>query len=190
MEERREQKRSESMVFMIIALVFALSGTASGFADGPPPGQTGGFDEYDCTECHMGGPVNASGGKLAVYGIPDPFKPGRFYSLTVELNSGGVVRAGFEMSSRIQGSGAQAGTFLPVDDRVSFARKKGVQYTRQTKKGSLVAEGDTTVRWRLRWVAPATGPVVIHVSATAADGDGSALGDAIYTKEFVLNIEH
>jgi hypothetical protein len=177
------------MVFTLLALACALSGTAWGFADGPPPGQTGGFDEYDCTECHMGGPVNAPGGELFVHGIPGSFRPGRFYSLAVELNREGMGRAGFQISSRFQGSGAKAGTFLPVDERVSFAEKKGVQYARQTKRGSLVAIGEKTVRWRLRWVAPSTGPVVIHVSATAADGDGSALGDAVYTKEFLFNIE-
>jgi hypothetical protein len=158
MEERREQKRSGVMAFTLLALACALSGTAWGFAGGPPPAQTGGFDEYDCTECHMGGPVNAPGGEIAVSGIPASFRPGRFYSLTVELKREGMVRAGFEISSRYEG-GAKAGTFLPMDDRV------------------------------LRWVAPPTGPVVIHVSATAADGDGSPLGDAVYTKEVVFNIE-
>jgi hypothetical protein len=188
MEERREQKRSGVMAFTLLALACALSGTAWGFAGGPPPAQTGGFDEYDCTECHMGGPVNAPGGEIAVSGIPASFRPGRFYSLTVELKREGMVRAGFEISSRYEG-GAKAGTVLPMDDRVSFAEKKGVQYARQTKRGSLVAIGGNTVRWRLRWVAPPTGPVVIHVSATAADGDGSPLGDAVYTKEVVFNIE-
>jgi hypothetical protein len=57
----------------------------------------------------------------------------------------------------------------------------GVQYAGQKKGGSSVSAADVT-RWRVEWTAPDRGgPVLIHVSANAADGNESADGDFVYT---------
>lgn len=41
-------------------------------------------------------------------------------------------------------------------------------------------------RWTVRWTAPDSGrDLVVNVSAVAADGDDSQLGDHVYTLEAV-----
>jgi hypothetical protein len=55
-----------------------------------------------------------------------------------------------------------------------------VQYLSQRKSGAM-PDGDSA-RWMLVWTAPqSTAPVTFHIAANAADGDGTAEGDYVYT---------
>lgn len=154
------------------------------YAEGAPPGFSGGFKEESCHACHFHEEVNAAPGRVSIDGLPATFAPGQRYTLTITLQRTGMKLAGFQLAARFKDDGAQAGTLAagPDDgDRVGVESQGGIQYAGQKKAGVMpAAEG--AARWTVEWTAPARGgPVAFHVSANAADGNESADGDFVYT---------
>ena len=185
-----------------LAAVLAVVGTAafvsaplepaapasSTHATGPPAAHTGGFGEPTCAECHIGYPVNAPGGMVSVRGLPQAYRPGAEYRLTVMLQSEEMGAAGFELAARIAGgerAGTSAGTLRPVDSRVAVTDSMGVAYAHQTPAGSQVTDPDLAT-WTVSWTAPRAGTVAVHVAANSANGDQSPLSDLVYTAESTL----
>jgi hypothetical protein len=154
------------------------------YAEGAPPGFSGGFKEESCHACHFHEQLNSGGGRLTIEGVPASFDAGRRYTLTIRLTRAGMKRAGFQLATRFKDSGEQAGTLVPGPDeaeRVTVESHSGVQYAGQKKGGSSVSAADAA-RWTIEWIAPERGgPVIVHVSANAADGNESADGDFVYT---------
>lgn len=157
---------------------------AHAYAEGAPPGFSGGFKEESCHACHFHAAPNTPPGRVTIDGIPARFAPGERYTLTVTLDRAGMKRAGFQLTARFNDGGGQAGTIAAVSidaERVQIDRQSGIQYAGQKKAGSAVAE-DARARWTIEWVAPPRGgAVVFNVAANAADGNESADGDYIYT---------
>jgi hypothetical protein len=154
------------------------------YADGAPPGFSGGFKEDSCHACHFDGEPNSSPGRLTIEGVPAMFARGERYTLTITLTRPGMQLAGFQFAARFKDSGAQAGTIAPgADDaeRVGVESLTGVQYAGQRKAGAAVGAAGAT-KWTVAWTAPQSGgPVIFNVSANAADGNGNANGDFVYT---------
>ena len=155
------------------------------YADGAPPGFSGGFKEESCHACHFHAEPNSGGGRVTIEGVPAKFAAGERYTLTITLTRAGMKRAGFQLAARFKDSGAQAGTLAPSSadgERVKVEKtQSGVQYAGQKQAGSSVDAGDTA-RWTIEWTAPDhAGPVMFHVAANAADGNESADGDFVYT---------
>ena len=157
------------------------------YADGAPPGFSGGFREESCHACHFHQTLNAAPGKLVVDGMPATIVPGQRYTLTITLMREGMKRAGFQLAARFKNTGAQAGTLLAGSSdarRVKVENQGGVLYAGQNKVGSEIIENGK-VKWSVDWVAPVTGAAVIfNVAANAADGDERVDGDFIYTVMF------
>ena len=154
------------------------------YAEGAPPGFSGGFKEESCHACHFHAAPNSGGGRITIDGVPAKFAAGERYTLTLTLVRAGMKRAGFQLAARFAQSGAQAGTLAPgpaEQERVAVESQGGVQYAGQKKTGSSVGSGDA-VRWTIEWTAPAGGgPVIFHAAANAADGNESVDGDFVYT---------
>jgi hypothetical protein len=154
------------------------------YAEGAPPGFSGGFKEESCHACHFHEELNAGGGRVAIEGVPATFAAGDRYTVTVTLTRAGMKRAGFQLTARFKDSGAQAGTLAAgpgEGERVGVDRQGSVQYAGQKKAGSAPGAADAA-RWTIEWTAPDRGgPVIFHVSANAADGNESADGDFVYT---------
>lgn len=155
------------------------------YPDGAPPGFSGGFEEESCHACHFHAEPNTPPGAVTIEGVPTRFRPGTRYTLTVSLQRAGTKLAGFQLTARFTGSGSQAGSLAPAAaevDRLSVEVQSGVQYVGQKKAGTA-SIGDTA-RWTVEWTAPASGgPVTFHVAANAADGNGSADGDYVFTAQ-------
>ena len=155
-----------------------------GYAEGAPPGFSGGFKEESCHGCHFHAAPNSGGGRVTIEGVPARFAAGERYKLTVTLTRAGMKRAGFQLTARFKDGGAQAGALAPdpaEGKRVGVERQSDVQYAGQRKDGSSVDAGDTA-RWTIEWTAPpGGGTVIFHIAANAADGNESADGDFIYT---------
>jgi hypothetical protein len=155
-----------------------------GYAEGAPPGFSGGFGEGSCHECHFHAPLNAPGGRVAIEGLPASFAAGERYTITVTLTRTGMKRAGFQLTARFKDGGAQAGALAAgADDgeRVKVETQGGVQYAGQKVAGSTVGAADV-MRWTIQWTAPSHAAVVVfHVAANAADGNESADGDWVLT---------
>jgi hypothetical protein len=168
----------------VLVLALPSAGRGGAYPDRPPPAHTGGFGEPTCAQCHFGAAVNAPGGRLAVDGVPQAYRSGERYRLTVRVEKPELGAGGFQLAARFA-DGAQAGTLRPVDGRAQvIAGRGGVQYAGHTEEGAASA-GDARIAWEVEWTAPeaAAGPVSFHASANAANGDESALGDFVYTLE-------
>jgi hypothetical protein len=154
------------------------------YAEGAPPGFSGGFKEDSCHACHFDAELNSAGGRVTIEGIPAQFVAGERYTLTVTLTRAGMKRAGFQLTKRSKQSGAQAGVLAPgsaEQGRVGVESQGGVQYAGQKKSGASVSSDDV-VRWTIEWTAPDRGgPVIFHAAANAADGNESTDGDFVYT---------
>lgn len=152
------------------------------YADGAPPGFSGGFGEQSCHACHFHAPVNTGPGRVALAGIPGRFVGGQEYAVTVTVSRPGMAIAGFQLTARFARDGSQAGRLAPGPDeaeRIRIEVQDGVQYANQRRAGTpLQASGVT--RWTLLWTAPQSGAVVFHVAANAGDNDESAQGDDVY----------
>jgi hypothetical protein len=161
----------------------AASSTTPKYADGAPPGFTGGFGEQACDACHFEAAVNTKPGQLTLTGVPQRFAAGERYSLTLTLSRPGMAMGGFQLSARMENGGAQAGALTPgpgEEKRIKI-EPGNVQYANQRLAGTAPAEPGTA-RWTVIWTAPATpGAVIFHAAANAADKDEAARGDYIYT---------
>lgn len=153
------------------------------YAEGAPPGFSGGFKEDSCHACHFHANPNSGPGRVTIEGVPATFAPGERYTLTITLRRAGMKLAGFQLAARFRDSGAQAGTMAPGPgdgERAGIESQAGVQYAGQKKAGTEVAADAT--QWTIEWTAPKGGsPVIFHVAANAANGDESVDGDFVYT---------
>ena len=174
---------SVTLTAAVLAVTMPLA-ASNAYAEGAPPGFSGGFKEDSCHACHFYEEPNSSGGRVTVEGLPASFEAGQRYLLTVTLTRAGMKRAGFQLAVRFKDSGAQAGTLAPGPDegeRVAVQTQSGVQYANQKKGGSSAGAADAT-RWTIEWIAPdRREPVIVHVAANAANGNDSTDVDFVYT---------
>ena len=166
-------------------LAAALTPTAaSAYADGAPPGFSGGFGEGACDACHFHNEINAEPGRLTLAGVPERFTPGQRYTLTVTLARPEMRNGGFQLAARLENGGAQAGTLAAApgeEKRLAVDTATGIQYARQRREGTRPAPPGM-VRWEVVWTAPETrGTVQFHVAGNAGDNDDSVRGDYVYT---------
>ncbi len=168
----------------VLVLFFAASNSSVfAFSFGPNDGLTGAPGEGNCTQCHSGNSLNASGGTL-VLGVPGTYLPGEMYDIIVDLSRSGQSRWGFEMTA-LNGNGARAGTFTPANNgntQVTAANSK--QYIKQTTQGSASGTRDKN-QWAFKWTAPTNdvGPITFYAAGNAANGDSGTSGDYIYTQK-------
>ncbi len=160
----------------------ASNSSVFAFSFGPNDGLTGAPGEGNCTQCHSGNSLNASGGTL-VLGVPGTYLPGEMYDIVVDLSRSGQSRWGFEMTA-LNGNGARAGTFTPANNgntQVTAANSK--QYIKQTTQGSASGTRDKN-QWAFKWTAPTNdvGPITFYAAGNAANGDFGTSGDYIYTQ--------
>ena len=150
---------------MSTALAAALVATtvrlvaSHAYAEGAPPGFSGGFKEESCHACHFHAEPNSGPGRVTIEGVPAAFAPGERYTLTITLRHTGMKLAGFQLAARFKDGGAQAGAIAPGSDdgeRVGVETQGGVQYTGQKKAGASVGSADTA-QWTVAWTAPKGG---------------------------------
>jgi hypothetical protein len=174
---------ASAFVAAVIIAAGPAASPAAAYADGAPPGFTGGFGEAACDACHFEAAVNTKPGQLTLTGVPERFVAGERYPLTITLSRPGMAMGGFQLSARMETGGAQAGTLAPgpgEEKRIKIEPGK-VQYANQRQDGTALAEPGLA-KWTVVWTAPATpGAVVFHAAANAADKDEAARGDYIYT---------
>jgi hypothetical protein len=181
---------------LLAALALVHARPAAANSDGPLPGFTGGFGEPTCHACHFDAPEDPGAGELVLSGVPESYRPGAEYPVTVTLRDPRLGRAGFQLTARFAGeegdqAGRQAGRLLASAPRGSSGaeprvevveyRKPTILYARQTRAGSAPVAGHEAA-WTVTWIAPEepAGPVLFHAAANAANHDDSELGDVIH----------
>lgn len=186
--------------------VAAVAAGLHGYADGPPPGHTGGFGEPTCAECHRDAAAEPGGVRLAVEGLPERYRPGERYALTVRLQAPELRRGGFQLAVRClsgRRDGAQAGSLRGGGARVEVVTggptsdgAEPVAYAQQTLDGSLAGNGAAepgVLSWRVEWTAPPEGrgcgggPVAVDVAANASNDDASEFGDRVVSERAAVH---
>jgi hypothetical protein len=156
------------------------------FMDGPPVRSSGGFGEPSCIDCHWGAEMNDPGGAFFIEGVPEAYRPGEVYELTVVLTRPGMAVGGFQMAARFLADSTQAGTveIPPAEEgRVGIVTERDVMYAQQRLAGMELTAPDTA-RWMIRWTAPQRlDEVRFHASGNVGDGDDSQIGDYVYVTE-------
>ncbi len=177
---------------LLAGLTLSYPPCAIAYVEGPPPGNTGGFGEQSCLQCHFDGPLNDPDGSLRLEGVPESYVPGDEYRIDIVLVRSDIRRGGFELAVRFRDgpeAGQQAGVLIPIDSSVDIVRgpSRSVQYARQNDLGSS-SETEDSFTWSVQWQAPpgSGGPVAINVAANAANDDASELGDWIYVGEAMI----
>lgn len=176
-----------------LTLVGVVAAAAPGapMAERPPLGHTGGFGEPTCALCHTGNEPNAFDGVVRIEGLPDEYRAGEQYLLTVRLAAAETVTAGFQLAARhatgSERSRSSAGSFTRVEERVELSDSAGVTYVHHSAAG-VAASNPEGSSWTVLWEAPAdVGPIMFHVAANSGNGDDSPLGDLVYTE--VVTVE-
>ena len=174
-------------------LVLALPCSASASSVEVPPAHTGGFGEPDCTACHFDVVAERGSNNLVLEGLPEVYEAGKTYDLTVRLADADMRIAGFLLSARAAGTmhcGSPAGSLEPVDARTEKVLHglPPVEYLRSVDS-TLKPHSVPTAIWKLKWTAPdyTDTYVAFHLTANAGNGDGSPLGDQIYSLEIILS---
>lgn len=158
-------------------------------------GRTTAPGEQTCLpSCHTGNVLNATGGSITVTCPTMPgwaYTPGQTYLVEVTVARTGVNLYGFALEA-LTANGTNAGSFIhvnPTETWTKSATVSGVSRNAATHKlnGGI---GTGTKTFSINWVAPATnvGPVTFYVCGNAANGNGTASGDFIYTKTQPLTV--
>jgi uncharacterized protein (TIGR03437 family) len=97
-------------------------------------------------------------------------------------------RWGFELSSRVQATGEQAGTLTPTNNQTQLlATFNGIQYIGHTTAGTRNGTSGGA-NFTFNWTAPntSTGTVIFHAAGNAANGGGTENGDRIYSTSVTI----
>lgn len=176
-----------------VALLVGLSlwFRLAAYSDGPPVGSTGGFQENTCHHCHFDQPLNQEDGALELQ-FPEAYVPAAEYTVCVKLQHRRLKAAGFQLTTRFEESGLQAGRLLAVDESAETVSDESarIQYIQHTRSGTE-PDREGGMIWQFSWTAPADSrqPVVVHLAANAANGDDSEFGDFIYLLEKKVTAE-
>lgn len=194
----RSQKRgSAALKLAVIAIVsvvvltaFYWNGTddVKAFSSGPPFGYTGAPVENNCADCHGSFPVNSGEGLVEILGIPQNYKPGQQYTVSVKVSQEDAILYGFEVTA-INRLGSQAGT-LAVTNATRTQFDEGPvgpnnlwrQYIFHTSTGTI-PKGFGSNTWSFTWTAPAQkiGKIDFYAAGNGANSNGNSGGDYIYT---------
>jgi hypothetical protein len=179
-------------------LLLATVGLAFAFSSGPPASYTGAISigsfprENNCTLCHSTNPLNTPVGGIQIQGIPAAYVPGASYALTVQLSSDRTVgdvnrRWGFELTAIRADDGQGTGTFTLLDADTKQVPGGGAFAGRTYVEHMLsgIRQGQSSpATWQVQWNAPnqpAPYRVYFFAAGNAANGNGSSVGDFIYT---------
>lgn len=157
----------------------------------PPLAHTGDFGQPSCNTsgCHVGNPVNATGGSLTITGVPAEYTPGSTYPITVTINRTNMRRWGFELTARVASGGAQAGSLVVTNSNFTQVdTEAGIQYMTHTFNGTYPGDAGPKT-WTFNWVAPSTAVGAIRLSAAGntANNNSQNTGDFIYTTTVTTN---
>lgn len=184
-----------SVVFLTLpVLLLASSG-------GPDPRHTGAPGDQTCARsgCHTGTAVNGGGGRVELR-LPGglTYVPGQKQRIAVVItDTNATTRVyGYQATARLgsnEGNG-QAGMFTPLGTNIVLCTNGNDRPQSGCPASSpleFISHGDAsnrTGRFEFDWTPPATdvGPVKIYVAGNAANGNGAASGDRIYTANVTL----
>ncbi len=157
---------------VIVTLVFLVVVGSIGFLGNAYEG--GIFDQYEkgCT-CHPLTPIVPEA-QVSILGLPAQYTPDQTYTLRIVLTGGPTAGSGGNNAEGGFNLNVSAGTLAPPGG------PPRVQVNVWGNQSTHTTQGNDQREWDVEWTAPGvgTGDVNFTVTALAADGDGSNVGDA------------
>ncbi|RKU10434.1 hypothetical protein C6501_13855 [Candidatus Poribacteria bacterium] len=180
-------KNTLSISVILLLILAASSSSVLAVSFDPPDELTGAPNENNCTQCHAGNSLNASGGSLMLT-VPKNYSPGVEYDIIVNLSRAGQSRWGFEMTA-LNNNGTRAGTFATADANTQLSETNSKQYIQHTSVGTARGKRNAN-SWTFKWTAPSTniGPITFYAAGNAANGDFGTSGDYIYTQKATSDV--
>jgi len=171
-----------------ILTLFVITTTCFAFPNKPPTktGAAGAPDNGEtCISCHG----SSGNGSLVVSNLPNQYKSGEKYTLSVKLSQSGRQRWGFILTA-LDKNGNQAGTFESNDANTQVFSASGRQYIGHTSSGTAAGQSNSNT-WLMDWIAPAvdTGKISFYASGNAANNNGKNTGDNGYKTEITIEAE-
>ncbi len=154
---------------------------AGAYPDGAPWGAANPAAEQNCASCHFDAEPIADSEALVVSGLPGKVAPGTSHELEIALSDPDTVVAGFQLIA--QAADEQAGTFMSSDSNVEFIGA-AIRSTAPVGNGN-------PAKWIVEWRVPEAleSDVVLYVAASAANDDGSPLGDTIHFRTYRIKAD-
>jgi len=154
------------------------------YSSGPPDAHTGAPGEVTChSGCHNSFALNSGSGLFTV-SAPPTYSGGDTLTLSIGLQQAGQQRWGFELTV-LNSSNQPVGNLIVVEPtRTQKSTFLSRQYVKHTTAGTDIGTLHAAPGWTVRWAAPAVGvgPVTFYAAGNAANGNGTNLGDYIYTR--------
>ncbi|MCS6884188.1 MAG: choice-of-anchor V domain-containing protein [Acidobacteriota bacterium] len=165
----------------LVLLVLSTTTAAIAFSGGPPAGHTGAPGERTCVDCHDSFDINRGPGSVTL-NLPKKYRQNERLSLELTARQQNRRRWGFQITA-LDTAGNAAGLFSISDAaNTQLQTFNGRTYVQHTTEGSL-GQSDSKI-WRFDWIAPSVdqGRIRFYIAVNAADGDGTSVGDYIYTE--------
>ena len=161
---------------LTIVVAASYSNIACAHPDGAPWGAARPSASENCASCHFDSEVISDSPLLHVEGLPQDPEPGKTYDLRVTLDDARAVVVGFQLIAQAEDD--QAGAFVST--------VANVESIGAATRSTTPVKNDGTVSWALQWLAPIEPglPIVFYVAASAANDDGSPLGDRIHFRSY------
>ena len=156
-------------------------------------GKTGAPGEQNCTGCHSGNTLNASGGSITISapGLANgQYFPGATYPVSVTVSRSGAAIFGFGFGA-LKPNGTNGGTLAitaPTQTQLKSAVISGNTRTNVVHQLNAGATSSGSKTFSFNWTAPAsgTGPVTFYAAGNATNGSGTTSGDFVYTTSLSL----
>ncbi len=175
--------------FTAICLLSSLAFISAIMKEDGRAGATGSPGETTCntTQCHVGNIVNNGLGSISI-AAPTmtnwEYVPGQVYPISVTVAKSGAPLFGLGFEA-LRSTGANGGTLSITNSVETWIKSAFVSPNVRTnvvhkQNGGLTANSHT---FNFNWTAPVTGvgTVTFYAAGNAANNNGAATGDFIYT---------
>jgi len=188
---------TRATIRLTFTAILLAGGVAWAYYTGPTTPATGAPPaEGTCADadvgCHSDFAVDSGSGVFGITALnstPGQYTPGDTVDMRIDLQQAGQMRWGFQLTV-INSAGDPVGTILRSEPTRTSVQsgQGGRQYLTHTPLGTDSNTANVSPGWTFKWRAPAAGEgaVTFYAAGNAADGDGTSLGDYVYTWSVVL----
>ncbi len=181
-----------------ILLMTLLITAGSGFAKvkGAPPMASGVPGQRSCmsSKCHGQYELNSGKAVIEISGLPEKYKTGESYEITLSMKEKGKKVFGFEVSVA-NADIAPVGELQVADakhtqliESTRYAAYSNLQFLTHTAKGIRGPKKGFSQEWKFSWQAPDSlaGAANFYFAFNAGNGNKKKTGDRIYTRSFEI----
>lgn len=183
-------KRLTVIISLLVVLITTTSFVLNYFSG--ITGYTGSPGETTCTSCHL---QSTSSGSVSISASPaivaNKYVPGQTYTITITLKHQTLIEFGFgcEIVNGTTAAAVDAGWIYLIPNQATSSGNNpgnGRKNVIHAVPSAGTGIGPFTRTFKFQWVAPNSGPAIIHVAGIAVNGDNAVTGDFTKTASWSL----